>query len=50
MPSEEVSSYNEVKFWLDMSWIKIFNKEEKTMNEAFKFLKEKYINKFCIYY
>ncbi len=28
MPSKEVSSYDEVKFWLDMGWIKIFNKEE----------------------
>ena len=23
MPSEEVSSYDEVKFWLDMGWIKL---------------------------
>ena len=28
MPSKEVSSYDEVKFWLDMGWINIFNKEE----------------------
>lgn len=28
MPSEDVSSYDEVKFWLDMGWIKLFNKEE----------------------
>lgn len=26
MPSKEVSSYDEVKFWLDMGWISIFNK------------------------
>lgn len=25
MPSEEVSSYDEVKFWLDMGWIQIFD-------------------------
>ena len=25
MPSEEVSSYDEVKFWLDMGWIKLYN-------------------------
>ena len=24
MPSEEVSSYDEVKFWLDMGWIKLY--------------------------
>lgn len=24
MPSEEVSSYDEVKFWLDKGWIKLF--------------------------
>lgn len=29
MPSEDVSSYDEVKFWLDIGWIKLFNKEEK---------------------
>ena len=28
IPSEDVSSYDEVKFWLDMGWIKLFNKEE----------------------
>lgn len=27
MPSEEVSSFDEVKFWLDMGWIKLFNKD-----------------------
>lgn len=27
MPSEEVSSYDEVKFWLDMGWIKLFEKK-----------------------
>ena len=27
MPSEEVSSYDEVKFWLDMGWIKLYNNE-----------------------
>lgn len=26
MPSEEVSSYDEVKFWLDKGWIKLFPK------------------------
>ena len=25
-PSEEVSSYDEVKFWLDMGWIKLYCK------------------------
>ena len=25
MPSKEVSSYDEVKFWLDMGWIKLYN-------------------------
>lgn len=25
MPSEEVSSYDEVKFWLDKGWIKLYN-------------------------
>jgi len=24
MPSEEVTSYDEVKFWLDMGWIKLY--------------------------
>ena len=28
MPSNEVSSYDEVKFWLNMGWINIFNKGE----------------------
>ena len=28
MPSKEVSSYDEVKFWLNMGWIKLFNKKE----------------------
>lgn len=28
MPSETVSSYDEVKFWLDMGWIKIYDKEQ----------------------
>ncbi len=27
MPSEAVSSYDEVKFWLDMGWIKIYDSE-----------------------
>ena len=26
MPSEEVSCYDEVKFWLNMGWIKLFHK------------------------
>lgn len=25
MPSKEVSSYDEVKFWLDIGWIKLYN-------------------------
>lgn len=29
MPSQEVSSYDEVKFWLDMGWIKLFDKENE---------------------
>lgn len=29
IPSEEVSSYDEVKFWLDMGWIKLFDKENE---------------------
>ncbi len=29
MPSEEVSSYDEVKFWLDKGWVKIFKEEQK---------------------
>ena len=29
MPSEEVPSYDEVKFWLDMGWIKIFDGGKK---------------------
>lgn len=28
MSNEDVSSYDEVKFWLDMGWIKLFSKEE----------------------
>ena len=24
IPSKEVSSYDEVKFWLDMGWIKLY--------------------------
>ena len=28
MPSEEVSSYDEVKFWLDKGWIKLYNKDK----------------------
>ena len=27
MPSEEVSSYGEVKFWLDMGWIKLYKED-----------------------
>ena len=27
MPSEEVSSYDEVKFWLDMGWIKLYKED-----------------------
>lgn len=30
MPSEEVSSYDEVKFWLNMGWIKIYDSEKCT--------------------
>lgn len=29
MPSQEVSSYDEVKFWLDMGWIKLFDRENE---------------------
>jgi hypothetical protein len=29
MPSEEVSSYDEVKFWLDMGWIQVFDGGKK---------------------
>ena len=29
MPSEEVTSYDEVKFWLDMGWIKLFDRENE---------------------
>ena len=25
MPSQEVNSYDEVKFWLDMGWIELYN-------------------------
>ena len=28
MPSEEVLSYDEVKHWLDLGWIKIFDKSK----------------------
>ena len=28
MPSKEVSSYDEVKFWLNMGWIRLFDKGE----------------------
>lgn len=27
MPSEEVSSYDEVKFWLDQGWIKLYKED-----------------------
>jgi len=27
MPSEEVSAYDEVKFWLDIGWIKLYKKD-----------------------
>ena len=27
--SEEVSSYDEVKFWLDMGWIKLYEERSK---------------------
>lgn len=27
MPSEEVSAYDEVKFWLDMGWIKLYKED-----------------------
>ena len=27
MPSQEVSSYDEVKFWLDIGWIKLYKKQ-----------------------
>ena len=33
MPSKEVSSYDEVKFWLNMGWIKLFDKGEIKDNE-----------------
>ena len=29
MPSEDVSSYDEIKFWLDMGWIQIFDGYKK---------------------
>lgn len=29
MPSQQVSAYDEVKFWLDMGWIKLFDKENE---------------------
>ena len=29
MPSEESSSYDEVKFWFDMGWLKIFHSESE---------------------
>lgn len=29
MPSKEVSSYDEVKFWLDIGWIKIYDMEKE---------------------
>lgn len=29
VPSEEVSSYDEVKFWLDMGWIKIYEERSE---------------------
>ena len=29
MPSDEVSSYDEVMFWLDKGWVKIFKEEQK---------------------
>ena len=29
MPSQEVSSSDEVKFWLDMGWIKLFDRENE---------------------
>lgn len=28
MPSEEVSSYDEVKFWLNLGWIKLYEEEK----------------------
>lgn len=28
MPSKEVPSYDEVMFWLDMGWVKLFNKDK----------------------
>ena len=31
MPSQQVSSYDEVKFWLDMGWIKLFDKENEKL-------------------
>ena len=27
MPSKDVNSYDEVKFWLDMGWIKLYSEE-----------------------
>ena len=27
MPSKDCIAYDEVKFWLDMKWIKIFNED-----------------------
>lgn len=27
MPSEEVLSYDEVKFWLDMGWVKLYEED-----------------------
>ena len=29
IPSEKVSSYDEVKFWLDIGWIKLYPKESR---------------------
>lgn len=29
MPSKEVNSYDEVKFWLDMGWIKLYKGDNK---------------------
>ena len=31
-PDESLSCYDEIKFWLNMNWISVFNKERWTLN------------------
>lgn len=57
MPSQEVSSYDEVKFWLDMGWIKLYEEDKfyseskgELNKELVEYIKLNIFNKYERYY